>query len=447
MTEVLVSGAPPPAPWARRLTFHGSGAPLFGIFLRNLALSVVTLGIYYFWGKVRARRYILGHAEFEGDRFGYHATGKELLLGWLKVAGFFAWVYVMQIVIPLLWRNPFAGVVVGLVFYAVFLVVYPIAVVGSRRFRLSRTSWRGIRFSFRGRARDFLRLYVGGSMLSVLTLGFFYAYFQNNIRRFLITHSHFGSTRFGYDGRGGDLLGLYILAAVVYGAALMAVFLIIGFVISPFFVFLFMPVADGLPAFRIPITVGLLIAAVAVWSIFLIRRWRGSWRDLPYGARARPLVLNLFLAVGSLVGLGGGLNLLLSPTFVKGPPYPLTQVFFALLLAAPLLLGVSFFWFWFLATRHRYYWGRTTVATARFRSTVTAAKFYRLFAGDALRLIPTLGLAWPFVVVRHIRFTFANLVLEGPLDIETIHQEAQAASATGESLGEFFGLLDLDLGL
>ena len=78
---------------------------------------------------------------------------------------------------------------------------------------------------------------------------------------------------------------------------------------------------------------------------------------------------------------------------------------------------------------------------------MTAGKFLRLFAGDAIRLIPTLGLAWPYVVVRHIRFTFANLVLEGALDIDAIHQEAQTASAAGESLGEFFGLLDLDLGL
>lgn len=370
MNEALVYGgpppAPPPAPLARRLIFHGSGSPLFGIFLRNLALSIVTLGIYYFWGKVRARRYILGHVEFEGDRFGYHATGKELLLGWVKVAAFFAWLYIMQIVVPLVWNSPVVGALFGLGFYLVFLLVYPIAVVGSRRFRLSRTSWRGIRFSFRGRARDFIRLQVGGTLLTLLTFGLYYAHFQNNVRRFLITHSAFGTTRFGYDGRGEDLLGIYLLAGVV-------------------------------------ITFGL-------FGIFLI--------------------LFLVAAVGSSLPLGGM------------PP-----VISVIVVSAGLAFLLLLFWMWFLAVRHRYYWGHTTVAEARFRSSVTAGKFYRLFAGDALRLIPTLGLAWPFVVVRHIRFTFANLVLEGPLDVETIQQEAQAASAAGESLGEFFGLLDLDLGL
>jgi len=362
VNEVAVFGAPPPAALPRRLTFYGSGGPLFGIFLRNLFLSILTLGIYYFWGKVRARRYILGHVEFEGDRFAYHATGRELLLGWLKVAGFFALIYAANFVVPLIWKSPFAGVLLGLAFYPIFLVVYPIAVVGARRFRLSRTSWRGIRFSFRGRARDFVRLYVGGAILSSLTFGLYYAFFQNNIRRFLMTNTYFGTTRFDYDGKGGELLGLYILAGVALFAGL----------------------------FAIALSIGLSLASI-------------------------------------IETFPGGLVRLLLP------------------LAIVLLLLV--FWTWFMAARHRYYWGHTTVATARFRSSVTADKMLRLSAGDALRLIPTLGLAWPWVVVRHVRFSFVNLVLEGPLDIGAIQQEAQAASAAGESLADFFGLFDFDLGL
>ncbi len=363
-------GTPPAAPSIRRLTFFGSGGPLFGIFLRNLFLSILTLGIYYFWGKVRARRYILGHVEFDGDRFGYHATGRELLLGWLKVIGFFALVFVVNTVVPLIWNSPVVGALLGLGGYVVFSVIYPIAVVGSRRFRMSRTSWRGIRFSFRGRARDFIRLYIGGLILSALTLGLYYAYFQNHIRRFLITSSYFGTRHFGYDGDGADLLGIYILAAVVLFGGIFAFAVGLGVVI--------------------------------------------------------PLILSLAGEAGSVA------------------PWALAPL---LLIPLAILVGLLLFYTWFLATRHRYYWGHTTVEGARFRSSVTAWKFFRLFAGDAIRLIPTLGLAWPFIFVRHIRFTFANLVLEGPLDIEAIQQDAQAASAAGESLGEFFGLLDLDLGL
>src|SRR3970040_1427298 len=68
----------------RQLSFHGSGGSLFGIHIVNVLLTLITLGIYYFWGKVRVRSYLLSQSEFEGDRFSYHGTGKELLIGWLK---------------------------------------------------------------------------------------------------------------------------------------------------------------------------------------------------------------------------------------------------------------------------------------------------------------------------------------------------------------------------
>ena len=68
----------------RKLRFHGTGGSLFGIHIVNMLLTGLTLGIYYFWGKVKVRNYVFSQSEFEGDRFAYHGTGKELLLGWLK---------------------------------------------------------------------------------------------------------------------------------------------------------------------------------------------------------------------------------------------------------------------------------------------------------------------------------------------------------------------------
>src|SRR3974377_559745 len=69
----------------RQLFFHGSGGSLFGIHLVNTFLTIITLGIYYFWAKVRVRRYLLSESEFEGDRFAYHGTGQELFIGFLKM--------------------------------------------------------------------------------------------------------------------------------------------------------------------------------------------------------------------------------------------------------------------------------------------------------------------------------------------------------------------------
>jgi hypothetical protein len=54
------------------------------IELKTLLLSILTLGVYSFWGRTEVRKYVWSQSEFEGDRFAYHGTGGELLRGWLK---------------------------------------------------------------------------------------------------------------------------------------------------------------------------------------------------------------------------------------------------------------------------------------------------------------------------------------------------------------------------
>jgi hypothetical protein len=66
---------------SNRFKFQGQGRTLFGITFLNLIKTVFTLGIYQFWAKTNVRQYIWSQTLFAGDRFSYHGTGKELLLG------------------------------------------------------------------------------------------------------------------------------------------------------------------------------------------------------------------------------------------------------------------------------------------------------------------------------------------------------------------------------
>src|SRR5215468_7546165 len=43
----------------------------FRIWIVNLALTLVTLGIYSAWAKVRKRRYLYGHTRIAGEGFEY----------------------------------------------------------------------------------------------------------------------------------------------------------------------------------------------------------------------------------------------------------------------------------------------------------------------------------------------------------------------------------------
>jgi uncharacterized membrane protein YjgN (DUF898 family) len=187
-------------PNVHRFSFHGSGGSLFGIQIINLFLTLVTLGIYSFWGRVKVRKYMMSQSDFEGDRFAYHGTGKELMIGWLKA--------IIIIGVPIVALMLLSA---GALVYVVFAVFMPVAVVNARRYRLSRTSWRGIRFSFRGGVMDFFKISIKGWLLTAVTLGIAYPIWQNWRQEFLVAHAYFGNRRFEYDGSGKDLLWSYVL--------------------------------------------------------------------------------------------------------------------------------------------------------------------------------------------------------------------------------------------
>ena len=200
----------------RRPSFHGSGSTLFGIHVVNVLLSLVTLGVYYFWGKTRIRRYVFGESAFDGDRFAYHGTARELLLGFVKAfVVFFVPIVLLTVVRDVLDVDPVIKGAAALSISLLFLMFIPVAMVGARRYRLSRTSWRGIRFSFRGPALDFVKIFIGGSFLTGLTFGLYYPFFMTRRQAFMIGHSYFGDERFAFDGRGRDLFGPFLLTVLL----------------------------------------------------------------------------------------------------------------------------------------------------------------------------------------------------------------------------------------
>lgn len=191
-------------------SFYGTAGTLFGIHIVNILLTILTLSIYRFWGKVKVRRYIYGQSEFMGDRFAYHGTGGELFRGWIKavfvLGGGYGTIIALSIYVEPLLIN---------LIYPFFLIIIPFAQVGVRRYRLSRTSWHAVRFSFRGTFREGFRIFFVGTLLSIITLGFYKPFFHARKQRFYKGESYFGDSPFAYDGQGRDLLKPYIIALLL----------------------------------------------------------------------------------------------------------------------------------------------------------------------------------------------------------------------------------------
>lgn len=200
-----------------KLNFFGKGTDFFGIIVVNWLLTVITLGIYYPWAKAKVLQYIYGATSLNDDRFTFHGTGKEMFKGFIKAILLFVCLYgVLFLFISL--KMPFIGI---FVFYALFLAIIPIAIHGSYRYRMSRTSWRGIRFGYRGDRNKFLRLFFKNVLLTIITLGIYGAWATVEIRTYILSHIRMGSIKFRYKAEGGDffLLNLkgYFLTIITLG--------------------------------------------------------------------------------------------------------------------------------------------------------------------------------------------------------------------------------------
>lgn len=211
----VASPEPPPARASGSLSFHGKGETLFEIYIVNLLLTFLTLGFYYFWGKVKVRKYLYSQAEFAADRFEYHGTGKELLVGWLKamlcILGLFGILAILQNAAA----TDMAEIGSRIITLAAYVTFIPVAIVGSRRYRLSRSSWRAIRFSFRGHTKELIGIFLRDGLFLFLTFGLYYPYFLNHVREFLVANSYFGTRPFDYDGKGADLWRIYFVGVLL----------------------------------------------------------------------------------------------------------------------------------------------------------------------------------------------------------------------------------------
>lgn len=204
------AAAPVPAD-GQALGYHGQGLAVLSIHAENLVLTLATLGGYYFWGKARLQSYLYSQLSLLGDRFAYLGTGWEFLLGWLRASVLFAIVAACHGFAD--WTDQSELQALGfLLGYIMFFVLAPVVTVGAWRFRLARSAWRGIRFSFRGTVRAYAWRYWGGAMLCVVSLGFYYPLFLIQTRQYLVENSYYGQARFTYDGRPQDFFGpLFVL--------------------------------------------------------------------------------------------------------------------------------------------------------------------------------------------------------------------------------------------
>lgn len=176
------------------VTFHGTTGEYFSIWIVNLLLSIVTLGIYSAWAKVRTQRYFYGNTDIDGHRFSYLATPLQILKGRIIAVCLFACYFIVSSL------HPMAGAIVALTLAA----LTPVLVVLSYRFKMRMTAYRHVRFHFDGSIQRAFFVFLLLPIASVFTLYTILPIVLKKMDEYLIDGSGYGDRQFSSRLSTGD---------------------------------------------------------------------------------------------------------------------------------------------------------------------------------------------------------------------------------------------------
>ncbi len=355
--------------------FVGNPWRLLGPCLFNGMMTLITLGVYSFWGRTEIRRRMWACVRLDGEPLVYHGTGLELFKGFTAA--------LLVVLLPIFICSTILVVTYGQASAgwagyqtALFLIVYPmlkaLAQYRARRYRLARTSWRGIRGSMVGSPGEFAFLSWATALLYPLTLGWIAPWRALYVQRFLIGDTRLGDRHLRLGGATGKLyltFGLLWIGTIVL---YIGAFYGIGKIIGPQLLQMKTP-ADWQRITRLQwIEVAAVVAAVMfAWSLI-----SSFYRSQLYNMTANATLL-----------------------------YPPEQ---------------------------------SGLPVLRFKLTTRGPQLIWLFVTNLLLTYGSLFVLRPIATARSMRYFIQHLSLVGAFDPSTLKNNSNAALSEGEGLAQAF---------
>jgi uncharacterized membrane protein YjgN (DUF898 family) len=375
------------------ISFTGSGSEYFRIWIVNLLLTLVTLGLYFPWAKVRRLRYFYGNTLVGGHPLDFHGEPKRMLRGFLLVG-------VMVLLYSLAGK---VSAIAGGIALLIVGAVWPALFRASQQFRLANTSWRGLRFRFAGNPagayRATLPLFIpaalslmlawsnehaetGQSTAVVLSLGFFVSllfvpYLLWKLKKYQHDNLALGQIQTHFSAQAGSY---YAIALRTVGVALGA-FLLVGLVFA--------------------------------------------------------LVVGALKGLGTLEALKNTATGRVDASVVFGVAMGFVFAYFAALLVIQPYA---------IARLQNLVWNQTAHPQVRFESRLRFRKVLRLTLKNMVLTLLTLGLYMPFAKVTMARLRLEAVTVHTATDPDAWVSalQSRADDASGDAAADFFGI---DVGL
>jgi uncharacterized membrane protein YjgN (DUF898 family) len=400
------------------ITWAGNPWSLTGLSFLNFALTIVTLGIYGFWGRTEVRKRVWSSVRLAGEPLEYTGTGKELFLGFLFVLGVvFVPLFLLGVGSQFL-PKPLSYIVQAAL-YGIGFYLVGVAMYRARRYRLSRTNWRGIRGALVGNSwgygwTSFWTLLIMPALVAAIGAGIWFGI--------------------------GALIKIQAIAPSIIGR-------LAQYTQNPW---------TWIPALLVVLA---LLISLVPWRA--TKLYRQITDDMTFGDRpfsfvgsAKPLYARfiarwigvLILAIATLgamyaVGLFGMFEEIaktanLPDARKRQPTNREIGWLIAILITASFLYSIITAWY--RAAQANIFAAATRFEGVPLKLAVSAGGLIWLFVTNYLITAFSFGILKPVAEARNARYFVERFAFDGPIDIEKIAQSQAALDRTGEGLAQAF---------
>ena len=476
----------------RKLTpivFQGKASEYFGIWIVNLLLSLLTLGIYSAWAKVRRKKYFYNNTLIDNVGFDYHANPIAILKG--RVIAFVFFIGYSQSV----HISPFLPIL----FLVIFFIALPWIVVRGLLFNARNSSHRGLRFDFVGKVGQAVKVFIGLPLLLIPTFGLIAPYVAHERSQFVMSNHRFGLSQFDMSRVVKQFYKVYLIVFIVPFIGILAAIAIPAYqayvnkakaaaaaphaALSMPNVQAFAPINQQMVLAANDATTQMPADAAKVERVYS----ENAPAETPTAADSNPLQAKAAERVeqaeqAAEIGDANAGTALPAETATTDdaadePPtmtadelkvqaeqdkaleemlkkqseeakikeWISSPLGIIAALGGLLLYGFVIFGFlsYFQSRIHNLVWNNTTLDKLSFKSSLRARDFMWLYFTNLLAIIFTFGLASPWAHIRMARYRTSKLHIIGDVDFDQFVGDKKAnIKATGEEIADFF---DVDL--
>ncbi len=194
--------------------FTGTGLEYCKIWFSNLALSILSVGIYSAWAKVKREKYLLASTVLDGSTFTYTADPVKILKGRFIAMAFFI---IYSVVSEL-------HIVANLIGLAILMCAFPWILASALRFRARYTQYRGMPFHHKANTFGIFKYSICSRIIGFLAFGFLIPWARFKERSYFVNQLHYGKQKFSFNGE----LGSFYLAYLIPVISFTGLFLIFG---------------------------------------------------------------------------------------------------------------------------------------------------------------------------------------------------------------------------